>query len=79
MFYQVLDRVMVAMYGFGSAVGKCLVLMLALAASAGLGGCTAHDWVHAAGSILQARDAYDKQARGDSIARANSAAAQAGR
>jgi len=53
--------------------------MLALAASAGLGGCTAHDWVHAAGSILQARDAYDKQARGDSIARANSAAAQAGR
>lgn len=39
-----------------------------------LTGCTATDWVHAAGGIMGAKDDYDKKARNDRIKRANAAA-----
>lgn len=39
-----------------------------------LSGCTATDWVHAAGGILGAKDDYDKKARNDRLKRANAAA-----
>jgi hypothetical protein len=39
-----------------------------------LTGCTATDWVHAAGGIMGAKDDYNKKARNDRIKRANAAA-----
>ena len=39
-----------------------------------ISGCTATDWVHAAGGIMGAKDDYDKKARNDRIKRANAAA-----
>jgi hypothetical protein len=39
-----------------------------------LTGCTATDWVYAAGGIMGAKDDYDKKARNDRIKRANAAA-----
>ncbi|KAE9639041.1 hypothetical protein [Pseudomonas sp. PB106] len=39
-----------------------------------LSGCTATDWVHAAGGIMSAKDDYQKKARNDRLKRANAAA-----
>ena len=39
-------------------------------------GCTTSDWIQAAGGVMQARDSYDKKARGEKIKRANAAAAR---
>ena len=39
-----------------------------------ISGCTATDWVHAAGGIMGAKDDYDKKARNDRLKRANAAA-----
>ena len=48
--------------------------LFALAFSVGLSGCTASDWVDAAGGILQAKDSQQKDARNKRIKAANKAA-----
>lgn len=76
MFKQECDVVMFAKYELECVTVKSVVLIMMLVFSAGLTGCTASDWIHAAGGVMQAQDAYDKKARGDRIKRANSAAAR---
>lgn len=49
-------------------------VMFALLLSVGLSGCTAGDWVDAAGGIMQAKDKQEKEARNKRIKAANKAA-----
>ncbi|MDX6019810.1 hypothetical protein SIL08_05890 [Scandinavium sp. V105_16] len=46
----------------------------ALLLSVGLSGCTANDWIDAAGGIMQAKDQQEKDARNKRIKAANKAA-----
>ncbi|MBU9846733.1 hypothetical protein [Rahnella ecdela] len=48
--------------------------VLAFMLSMGLSGCTASDWVDAAGGIMQANDKQKKDARNKRIKAANKAA-----
>ncbi|WP_202308417.1 hypothetical protein [Dryocola clanedunensis] len=48
--------------------------MFALVLSMTLPGCTASDWVDAAGGIMQATDQHEKDARNKRIKAANKAA-----
>ena len=70
---------MFAKYELECVTVKRVVLIMMLVFSAGLTGCTASDWINAAGSVMHAQEAYDKKSRGDRIKRANSAAARINR
>lgn len=48
--------------------------IFALLLSATVSGCTAGDWVDAAGGLMQATDKYEKDARSERIKAANKAA-----
>ncbi|MCS2154360.1 hypothetical protein [Scandinavium goeteborgense] len=48
--------------------------VMALVLSMGLSGCTANDWIDAAGGIMQAKDQQEKDARNKRIKAANKAA-----
>jgi|CXWL01.2.fsa_nt_gi hypothetical protein len=51
-----------------------LVFTSVFTAAVLMSGCTATDWVHAAGGIMGAKDDYDRKARSDRLKRANAAA-----
>jgi hypothetical protein len=53
---------------------NALVFASILTSTVLISGCTATDWVHAAGGIMGAKDDYDKKARSDRLKRANAAA-----
>ncbi|KFC82427.1 hypothetical protein [Buttiauxella agrestis] len=48
--------------------------VLALMLGVVLSGCTANDWVDAAGGIMQAKDSHEKESRNKRIKAANKAA-----
>ncbi len=48
--------------------------VMALVLSVGLSGCTANDWIDAAGGLIQANDQQEKDARNKRIKAANKAA-----
>ncbi|MFJ3121268.1 hypothetical protein ACIPI6_32640 [Pseudomonas protegens] len=41
-----------------------------------ISGCTATDWINAAGETMKARDSYDKKVMSERLRKANSAAMQ---
>lgn len=55
---------------------KAVLFSAAIAASMLASGCTTSGWIYAAGDVMQAKDAYEKQERNDRIRRANAAAAR---
>ncbi|EZP47766.1 hypothetical protein BW38_00147 [Stenotrophomonas sp. RIT309] len=55
---------------------KSLLVAATLAASTLAAGCSTSGWISAAGEAMQARDAYDRQARDERLKRANAAAAR---
>jgi hypothetical protein len=59
----------------GKSTMKNILIFASVFTSAVLiSGCTATDWVHAAGGIMGAKDDYDRKARTDRLKKANAAA-----
>ncbi|UEH06292.1 hypothetical protein [Pseudomonas sp. HN8-3] len=55
---------------------RALLLAMVFSNTAVISGCTATNWINAAGETMKARDAYDKKVMSERLRKANSAAMQ---